>query len=181
MLDYTAFSHGQIKSKIWLCEELEKLMPNPARIAILGGWYGITSFMLFARAQSNIEKVRSFDIDPKVEKIADLINNTWVFNHWRFKAVTADVNNVDLSEFNVIINSSAEHVVNKTWFDSVKDQLVLIQSTDQIHDDNEEHDYCFSLDQLKKTYKMINFYEGERVFSYPDKTFSRFMLIGRKF
>lgn len=181
MLDYTAFSHGQVKSKIWLCEELEKLLPDPARIAILGGWYGITSFLLFTRGNAKIESVRSFDIDPKVEKVADLINNTWVCNRWKFKAITSDVNKIDLSEFNVVINSSAEHIVDKTWFENIREQLVVVQSTDQIHDDNEEHDYCFSLDQLKTTYKMINFYEGERVFSYPDKIFSRFMLIGRKF
>jgi hypothetical protein len=180
MIDYTAFSHGQIKSKIWLCEELEKLLPNPAYVAILGGWYGLISFLLFIRG-NNIQKIRSFDIDPKVENIADLINNTWVCNNWMFKAITADANDIDLNEFNVIINTSAEHILDKKWFEKIHDQLIVIQSTDQIHDDSEEHDYCFSIDQLKQKYKMINFYEGERFFSYPDKTFSRYMLIGRKF
>jgi hypothetical protein len=181
MIDFTAFSHGQIKSKMWLCDEIEKFLPESSRIAILGGWYGLTGFLLLTRNNKNIEYVRSYDIDPKVESIADKINNAWICDSWKFKAWTDDVNNVDLSEFNVIINTSAEHIIDRSWFNKITDQLVVIQSTDQIHDDNDEHDYTFSLNELKSKYKMINFYEGEIGFEYPDKSFNRYMLIGRKF
>jgi len=181
MLDYTAFSHGQIKSKMWLCDEIERFLPSPSRIAILGGWYGLVAFLLLTRDVKKIDYIRSYDIDPRVESIADKINNAWVCDKWRFKAITADANDVDLSEFNVVINTSAEHVVSRKWFDNIQDQLVIIQSTDQIHDDNELHDYSFSLTELKQKYAMLSFYEGEIGFEYPDKSFNRYMLIGRKF
>jgi len=181
MFDYTAFSHGQIESKIWLCAESEKFIPTRAKIALLGGWYGIISLLLFSRRQSSIDYIRSYDIDPTVESIADKINNTWVFDKWKFKAITADVNSVDFSEFDVVINTSSEHILDRSWFDKLTTQLIVIQGTDQIHDDNDDHDYVFDLVQLKDRYPMLNFYEGQREFVYPDKTFNRFMLIGRKF
>ena len=137
MIDYTALSHGQIESKVWLCEELEKRLPDHARIALLGGWYGMTAFLLLSRRQTNIQYIKSYDIDPKVESIADKINNAYVFDDWKFKAFTKDVNQVDLSEFNVVINTSSEHILDKTWFTNLQDQLIVIQGTDQIHDDNE--------------------------------------------
>jgi len=181
MLDFTAFSHGQIESKIWLCEELEKFIPIRAKVALLGGWYGLISFLLYTRKRSSIAYVRSYDINPSVESIADMINNSWVFDKWKFKAFTQDVNSVDLSEFDVVINTSCEHIIERTWFDKLTSQIIAIQGTDQIHDDNKIHDYVFDLDQLKTKYPMLYYYEGQKEFVYPDKTFNRFMLIGRKF
>jgi len=181
MFDYTAFSHGQIESKIWLCSELEKFLPRKAKIALLGGWYGIISLLLFSRAQSSIDYIRSYDIDPNVEPIADKINNTWVYSKWKFKAITLDANLVNLSEFDVVINTSSEHIIDKEWFRNITNQLVVIQGTDQIHDDNDPHDYVFDIEQLKQKYPMLNYFEGQKEFVYPDKTFNRFMLIGRKF
>lgn len=181
MIDFSAFSDGQIRSKLWLCDEIEKFLPNRCRIAILGGWYGLTAFLLLSRGIDKIKEIRSYDLDPKAGPIADNINNAWVCEGWRFKAFTEDANIIDLSGFDVVINTSAEHIIKRTWFENLKDQLIVIQSTDQIHDDNDEHDYCFSLADLKRKYIMTNFYEGEREFVYPDKTFNRFMLIGRKF
>jgi predicted RNA methylase len=180
MLDFTAFSHGQVESKIWLCERLEPVIPSNSRIAILGGWYGILAFLLLSRRAVDIKHIRSFDIDPKVESIADKINNAWVCNEWQFKAITQDANQVDFSKFDVIINTSAEHIIDKQWFDKITNQLVVIQSTDQIHDDEDDHDYCFSVDQLAKQYPLTNLYRSEKKFTYPDKDFSRFMLIGYK-
>lgn len=180
MIDYTALSHGQIESKVWLCEELEKRLPDHARIALLGGWYGMTAFLLLSRRQTNIQYIKSYDIDPKVESIADKINNAYVFDDWKFKAFTKDVNQVDLSEFNVVINTSSEHILDKTWFTNLQDQLIVIQGTDQIHDDNEEHDYVFSLEQFELKYPMNILYKGQKTFTYPDKSFNRYMLIGFK-
>jgi hypothetical protein len=180
MIDFTAFSHGQVESKIWLCERLESIMPSNSRIAILGGWYGVLAFLLLSRRAVDIKHIRSFDIDSKVESIADRINNAWVCNGWQFKAHTQDANQVDFSEFDVIINTSAEHIVDRQWFDKITNQLVVIQSTDQIHDDDDDHDYCFSLDQLVERYPLTNLYRSEKKFKYPDKEFSRFMLIGYK-
>jgi len=181
MLDLTAFSHGQIESKIWLCEELEKFIPIRSKIAILGGWYGLVALLLYARKRASIDYIRSYDIDPSVEPIADKINNTWVFDKWKFKAFTQDANKVDLAEFDIVINTSSEHIIEKQWFEKLTSQIIVVQGTDQIHDDNDFHDYVFNLNQLKVKYPMLNYYEGQKEFVYPDKSFNRYMLIGRKF
>ena len=59
-----AFSSGQVGSKIWLCEELEKLFDNIDSVWIYGGWYGITAFLLRSRGQLDIGTIRSYDVDP---------------------------------------------------------------------------------------------------------------------
>ena len=74
-----AWSHGQIESKLWLCQEFEHHHAYylPKNIAIYGGWYGLTAFLLLTRQHIQIQKIRSYDIDPACEPIADKINNAW--------------------------------------------------------------------------------------------------------
>ena len=93
-IEFDAWSSGQIGSKIWLCEELEHLlMPDqPLTIWILGGWYGILSFLLLSRGTLPIEQIRSFDIDETCEAIADNINKLWLIDNWKFKAITENIN-----------------------------------------------------------------------------------------
>lgn len=184
MIDFTAFSHGQVKSKLWLCETLEPIInsnyDSPINLAVLGGWYGILPFMLFVRGNVKVNQISSYDIDKRVESIADNINNTWLCEEWKFKSYTSDANHVDLENFDVVINTSSEHILEKNWFARLTNQLVVIQGTDQIHDDNDPHDYCFSLEQLIDKYPMKKLFQGEMKFSYPDKEFTRFMIIGFK-
>lgn len=184
MIDFTAFSHGQVESKLWLCNQLEPIInknfSTPVNISVLGGWYAVLPFMLFVRDRIQIGQISSYDIDKKVERIADNINNAWVCDNWKFKSYTGDANSVNLESFDVVINTSAEHILDKSWFENLNDQLIVIQSTDQIHDDDDPHDYCFSLDQLISMYPMNRVYQGEKKFSYPDKEFTRYMIIGFK-
>jgi hypothetical protein len=79
MFNKDAFSSGQIGSKIWLCEKLEKLNWSSDLTYIYGGWYGITAFLLLSRGKFNVSKIRSLDIDPSCEPIADMINENWVW------------------------------------------------------------------------------------------------------
>ena len=57
LLDKDAFSSGQVLSKLWLAEEVEKVvinnsLPQPLSILCFGGWYGVINFIL--RSSSNI-------------------------------------------------------------------------------------------------------------------------------
>jgi len=184
MIDFTAFSHGQVASKQWLCETLEPIVKEkysvPVKIAVLGGWYGILPFMLFVRNNINIESITSYDIDGNANMTADKINNCWMFDNWKFKAYYGDANKVDLSNFDIVINTSSEHIVDRNWFNTITNQLLVIQGTDQIHDDNDPHDYVFSLEQLHDNYPVKLLYKGVKNFVYPDKEFTRYMIIGVK-
>ena len=74
IVDKDAFSSGQIGSKIWLCEELEKLNWSSELTYIYGGWHGITAFLLLSRGKFQVKKIRSLDLDPTCEAIAEMIN-----------------------------------------------------------------------------------------------------------
>ena len=182
-MDHEAFSSGQVISKVWLAQELEpiaRIYADPARLAIVGGWYGILHFILKVRNNMSIEYARSIDIDEHACSLADKINDTWVWQNWKFKSINSDANEFDYSNFNIIINTSVEHIDTKEWFDKIHDGcLVALQSNDMDHDDH-CHNHK-SLNHFIDDYKLSEiFYSGIKHFEYPDWGFNRFMIIGKK-
>jgi len=186
IVDKDAFSSGQIASKIWLAKELEKIIEregNPALdILCLGGWYGITNFILQTRGNLTINKFRSIDIDPAVETVADTINNLWEWESWRFKAVTGDANQFQycIDDFNLVINTSVEHIDSTAWFENIpKGSFIVLQSNDMKHEDH-SHNHE-SLDDMVDDFPIDQLlYKGELEFNYPEWGFKRFMIIGIK-
>lgn len=182
-MDLEAFSSGQVISKIWLTQELEPVArkyADPARIVLVGGWYGILNLMLRIRSNMNIESVRSVDIDPDACATADKINDTWVWQNWKFKSINADANDYDYANANLIINTSVEHIDTHKWFDNIPSGcLVALQSNDMEHEDHcHNHE---SLDSFKNDFPLSEIlYSGVKHFEYPDWGFNRFMIIGRK-
>ena len=177
-----AFSNGQIASKIWLCEQLEQLFDNIDTIWIYGGWYGMTSFLLKSRNNINISTIRSYDIDPQCEAIADMINENWVYQEWQFKAHTADCSTLapKLGNPDLIINTSTEHFDTMDWWDNIpKGVYVVLQGNNMPHDDHVI--YSTSLDDFCNLYPLdAVLYKGELEFNYPNWNFTRFMQIGKK-
>lgn len=98
-----AFSSGQVGSKVWLAQILEKVAPafgqgGPHTVWIYGGWQGVLGFLLLSRQGTSpdfyIERIRSFDLDEKATLIANTINENWVWREWQFRAFTADCNSL---------------------------------------------------------------------------------------
>lgn len=189
------WAHGQVKSKIWLCEHLEKAQAEleplkPWTIWIYGGWYSMTAFLLLSRDRLQIHHIRGLDLDPDATKAADIINDRWVYDSWKFKAFVKDCNSVDFKEDSLrmdsqppdlIVNTACEHFISgKWWEDLPAGQLVALQSNDMIH---EEHiDNSGSLMEFVERHPLAEIYfRGEIRFDYrEDFKFNRFMLIGRK-
>lgn len=182
MIDKDAFSQGQVESKLWLCENLEKInWVDKPNIWVLGGWQGIMSFLLLSRRNISINQIKSFDVDPSCEPIADTINNTWVIDNWKFKAYTKDCNFLDYTTNpDIVINTSTEHFQNQKWFDDIPSgTLVCIQGNDLNHEDHFSHYKTF--DHFNETFKFRNImYQGEKDFIYPEFKFTRYMIIGIK-
>lgn len=188
LVESDAWSHGQVESKLWLCKELEThhAWHLSKHIAIYGGWYGLTAFLLLTRQHlPHIVKIRSYDIDPVCEPIADKINNTWELEDWKFKAYTADCNDIVWSEDsawvpNIIINTSTEHFIRDDWWKNIpKNMFVVLQGTNMEEDDHVSR--CATLKEFEARFPMsTTLYIGAKTFSYPDKTFDRFMIIGLK-
>lgn len=180
MIDKDAFSSGQIGSKIWLCEELERLEWQSNMTYIYGGWYGITAFLLLSRGRFQVNKIRSLDLDPTCESIADMINENWVWQDWKFKAFTQDCNNYQGQYGDLIINTSTEHFESMDWFDSIpKGTRVILQGNNMLHDDHIVH--SDTLDDFVTQYSLSDIvYTGQKEFVYPNWKFTRYMLIGVK-
>lgn len=188
-LDKDAFSSGQIGSKIWLAEILEDivldlhfqgLLTQPLNIVTIGGWYGLLNFVLRTRNILNIDYLRSIDIDQAACDNADLLNEFWVWQNWKFKALCRDANNFEYFDFDIIINSSVEHIPSKQWWENIPEgKLVVLQSNDMIHDDH-VHNHC-NLQEFSEDFPMTRvLFEGEKLFEYDDWSFIRFMKIGIK-
>jgi hypothetical protein len=184
-LNWDSFSHGQIQSKIWLCEQLEPYIPKKARTAILGSWYNVMGFMLLTRQPDLYQLIVGVDIDPAVKPIAEKINNGWIVEKNIIKNITSDVNDFNLQSFNLVINCSPEHMENNQWFKNiVPGTTVCIQSSNVVVGDDEVWK-CVnpnrSLEELTAKYPLsTHLFSDTKEIRYDDSGYDRFMLIGIK-
>jgi hypothetical protein len=184
-LDKDAFASGQILSKLWLADSLERVIEvngfdRELKILNLGGWYGILHFILKSRNKIKIKSWRSVDIDPDACAVADSINETWVWQNWKFKSITDDANMFRYreEEYDVVINTSVEHIESNQWFDNIpKNKLVILQSNDMPHDDHVHNHKTLEEFLDSFDFKEILFH-GQKLFQYDDESFRRFMIIG---
>jgi hypothetical protein len=181
MINKDSFSNGQVDSKLWLCQELEKLGWNSNVTRIYAGWYAVTALLLLGREKFKVNKIESYDIDPLCQPIADMLNENWVFKGWKFKAFTNDCNTLSWNNnVDLIINTSTEHFSELSWWNNIPTGTrVIIQSNNMQHDD---HVFNFSNEDefLKKFQMSTIMFKGTKQFVYPGWQFERYMLIGIK-
>lgn len=185
-MNFDAFSHGQIHSKIWLCQELEPFVPKTASVAVLGSWYNVIALSLLLRKPDSYREILGVDLDPNTKEIADKLTNAWCFGaNPIVKNVIFDANSYDFSNYEVIINCSPEHMVSNDWFDNLPyGKLVCIQSSD-VAISGDEVWKCVnpneSLDALTQKYPLSKYlFSGTKEIRYESGGYQRFMLIGVK-
>lgn len=181
-MNFDSFSHGQITSKLWLCNNLQPYISPKSNIAILGGWYNVLGFLLMIKFPY-IKHISNFDINCTHIEIADKINITWLLSN-QVKNIMSDVNTIDLKEFDIVINCSPEHIESNKWFENIsKGTLVCIQSSD-ITDKNEPWLVCNpneNLTAFKEKYPInTSLFTGELDINYNDWGYKRLMIIGQK-
>jgi len=145
--DKDSLSQGQIKSKLWLIDELKTLDLDLGTVFLCAGWYGILATLMFEH-DLKVDKIRSFDIDPDVRVIAEKFNLPWVQDEWRFKSVTKDIHKISYRDYkytvtrsddtkvslmdsaDTVINTSCEHIENfERWYENIPSRtLVVLQS-----------------------------------------------------
>ena len=147
--DRDAMSQGQLKSKMWMINELKTLDLDLGTVFLCAGWYGLLATLMFEH-DLKVDRVRSFDIDPDVVTIADKFNLPWFSDNWKFKAVKEDIHNIDfechnwrawsnsnermsypITDYpNTVINTSCEHIEGfDDWYAKIPDgKLVILQS-----------------------------------------------------
>lgn len=173
-----ALSDGQLLSKNWIVEVLMKLLEDgkiqtsdrPLRIVILGGWIGTLALMMHSWELP--VQITSVDMDGRANRVAEKLN--YDFN---FTTKTMDMYDVIYDEYDLIINTSSEHIPDiKKWRDQIPaNKLILVQNND--FEDGEGHVSCVSnsheLRSMLRFSKVL--YEGTRKFPQ----YNRFMLIGQ--
>ncbi len=191
----SALSQGQIISKQWLIQELEKLSLPLGSVFILGGWWGVLASMMFS-SKLRFDKIRSFDIDPSCAPIADKMNYLHLVDNWKFKASTADMlqlnylrttyvtqkadgGSVELIDIpNTIINTSCEHLKDfSEWYKKIPQQKLLVLQSNNNFGLPEHVGAVSNLNDFKKVAPMHEVYFSGSL-SVGD--YDRFMLIGRK-
>lgn len=176
-----AFTHGQIRSKIWLCRELEKLNWASNLTWIYGGWYGLVAFLLLSRDKFNVKRIHSYDVDPSCKDIAEMINDNWICQSEVFRAHTLDCNLLVPTDSDLIINTATEHFPSMTWWNNIPSgKRVVLQGNNMVHE-GEEVTISTSLDNFKQRFPLSKYeYTGEIEFNYDTWGFTRYMVIGTK-
>lgn len=148
-----AFWSGQIDSKVWLVEELNKVHTDPSDVYIFGGWIGVLASMMFQSSTFTINKIRSIDLDPWCEKIADSMCKPHEMNEWRFKARTADMCKYQYeSTPTIVINTSTEHVTKEVydlWYSMIPSGTLVVSQGNNFFDCNEHVRCSNSLEEFK--------------------------------
>lgn len=170
------FWQGQMKSKEWLCRELRKQVKKFVTVDIHGGWNGVLASMLF-QSDVPVTSVRSVDIDPSCESIANMMNKPEEMVG-KFRAVTADMCAIR-SDADVIINTSCEHITQEQydlWLSSMPDNsLFVLQSNNyQIPEHIRVADSLEEFQQQSHLKTIL--FAGE--LTLP--TYTRWMIIGKK-
>lgn len=194
-----AFSRSQIKSKIWLVEELCKIQSHYSNVVIMAGWYGQLKSIF--NKKLSYSKVRNIELDKFACEVSDYIFNLSNLEQYKVKSVNADINKLTLhkngyewevenfkdnSKFvekflpDLVINTSAEHMT-EDWFHQLRFKeleskpIVAVQSNNLF--DIDEHINCvYSIEHMKKKFPMKEvLYEGELQL----KGYKRVMIIGR--
>lgn len=192
------FSRGQVQSKIWMLDELEKIVENKqmGNVLMYGGWYNTFAYFLFERFA--VDKIYSLDLDPNCWEVADNFNAQQCYKeNWRFKASTVDVNQLKWSEGrtvtfpvdrpqlspttvtfkpNIVINTSCEHMSDE-WFYNLPDGMpVCLQTNDYF--DNDQHSNCVSgVNEARLKYRFSDIVYAGELETY---LYKRFTLIGIK-
>jgi hypothetical protein len=184
LINFDAFSHGQIDSKLWLCDLLEPQLKSNCKIAIAGSWYNLLSLLMLSRRSHGYQLIRGIDIDSEAVKVADKICNAWTMRENRIvDNCVADAGTFDYTDFDCVINCSVEHMASD-WFSQVApDTLVCIQSSDVI---DPEYPWLITnpnpdMETLVKKYPLSQtLYQGEKEINYGSWGYKRFMIIGKR-
>jgi hypothetical protein len=162
-----AFRIDQLQCKTWMLDQMDNF-DREAKILIIGSWLGFTSYCLYKMGFENITET---DPDRRLSVISNFINAQ---NH-RFIHLENDVNDIDLNNFDIVVNSSCEHILDNQWFQKIKPGTVtVLQSTNlKWHDHVNTAD---SLEEFKGKYSLKYHYADELEFN----SYSRYMIIGEK-
>jgi len=189
---HESFYHGLVKSKLWLCEELEtsiyrECLTKPS-LHILGCWDNLLAFMLLTRKPTFYNTVHGYDINPEAIVNANKVCDMWKYESPKVYNHVQDVNDYDYSYSlhtnSIFINCSIDQMDSNNWYNSIPNgSLVCIQTTNM---KDPEFPWFIkqttdSLDELVNRFNLSNLlYSGVKNIPYATNGYKRYMIIGTK-
>lgn len=174
-----ALSSGQLMSKKWLVDRfIHELgfewvtgFELEVPVLVVGGWVGLLAQSL--NHARDFFKVDSLDISNMATKVAEK-----VMADGKGRAILGDMYDFDYSNYQVIVNTSAEHIPDVTaWSNKIpKGTSVVVQSNNARH--IAEHVSCVdSAWELADLLDLSEVYFADFI-TFP--MYTRFMVIGKK-
>lgn len=182
-----SISPNQIKSKIWLTDELSMipiLNSKDLTIEIVGSWFGWPLVhMLMDRFE--IKKIYLFDIDPIACKVANHFAQIFEIDKKKITIINDDYwkHTNRKSNADLVINCSSEHM-KETFYQNYiysKECIFAIQSNN-LFDEPTHINCCENEKELIKKHKFTKImYQGRQKFNdfQFKKDIQRFMVIGK--
>ena len=168
-----ALAQHQVESKIWLIERLEKLNETFNKGIFIGGWLGISSY--WAMERKLMKNVTNLDLDDNAIKFSDKLNSISK-EHKMYKGIVGDASTHDYSEYDLVINTSSEHMTEE-WFDNIKEGTTVAIQTNDFHDIEEHINTVRNLKELEEKYPLSKvLFSGVK----DCDRYNRFMMIGIK-
>jgi hypothetical protein len=188
---YASFKHGLVTSKIWLCEELERVIKNRAiknpDMYLLGSWHNLLSFMLIVRNPKLYNIFNCYDKDHSSIAVSNQICDTWQYEYPRVMNHHRNVDDIEFSsagDQSIFINCSVDQFEGTDWYKKIPDnRLVCLQSTDLPinHNDweiKQSYDLISDFTNVYKVRELI--FSGTKFYDYGTTKYKRHMFIGIK-
>lgn len=181
-MNFDSFSHGQIQSKIWLCDMLEPHLGVGATILNLGCWHNVLGLMLSIRNPEKYKMIYGIDIDAAAIDVAKKICDAWVIQQ-KMRLLHGDVNEKFI-DTDVVINCSPEHIVGSAWFEKIKPGTLVCIQTSNVTDPTYPwliKTPCPNMEQFRSMYPLTTVHFcGEQRIQYATWGYDRYMIIGVK-
>lgn len=158
-----ALSRNQIKSKIWLLENMQKRnwLKEDTKIVLVGGWVGVLPFLIGTLGYK-ADTIINIDLDPTVHVPAEILNRDSDFT---FSTVNEDIRSANIESYAykdyVIVDTIVEHFQDHgQWLKSLpKDTKVVLQGnnmfgiTDHVNCHHDLDEFIASCDLTKIHYR----------------------------
>lgn len=186
-----AFSHGQIKSKIWLVDSFNEIasqhidIKRKHTLSWYGSWIGLGPFIFLLQSKMQLKEIRLFDINQNSLDASKNILNFWLCEGILLNTFCEDINNTQPidSPDQIFVNTSCEHIVSNDWIKKIPiGSYVILQSTDMRHIEHVNSPKNLD-DFIAKYASFVEIYSTHQLpVSYDDCDFrfTRYMLFGRK-
>lgn len=164
-----SMSDDQIISRLWMSKRLKEADDSINNAIVIGSWYGVLPYIL--KRNNNIKNLTANDNVPGCIKVSKKLNPD-------IKHVMSDCNDINMGNYDCIINPSVNNIIGNKWFDTIKPKTLMLLQTEDI---SVEQGCPKNVNEMKQKYPISTIlYEGMLQCSDRDGDFTRSMIIGHK-